>query len=199
VDLPGVSVASESPETPDVTVAPRVLGDSQRDLAYTPVTPCRVFDSRSAVLGTLSPNTPRDFLVAGDDGFAAQGGSPARIVECAMTCSISVASTGANVSGSALIQSGVKLEGTVTSGWGWLPMPLPLVASAGSSAVTQATTVSLGASLRFQFGCHVSSSADFVGDTAQGTVSWVCRRRRARFTADASEPRRWCGRRSWRG
>ena len=58
----------------DGALVPAALGDSRADLLYTPVTPCRAFDTRSAG-GILSPGTPRDFLVAGD-GLAAQGGSP---------------------------------------------------------------------------------------------------------------------------
>ena len=285
------------------------LGDSQSDLVYTPVEPCRVFDSRSALLGGLSPNTPRDFLVAGDAGFASPGGAasgcgvplgpatsvvlnlavvtpagpgnlrawavsdpqkpaplasvlnfgsiaglpalanglvlpicdrasvggtcpsdlriqadvsgtqvvgdvvgyfrsvdltaeilvgadgfgpvaltgdnfmvagtsvltPGRSVQCAITCSVSVASAAANVSGSASLQGGAQLEGTVNTIWGGALMPLPLVSAAGSSTVTQSTNVSLGVGLRFLFGCHVDSTGDFLGDTAHGTVSWMCR------------------------
>ena len=48
------------------------LGDSQADLVYTPVTPCRIIDTRSAG-GTLSPGVPRSFKVTGDT--TAQGGA----------------------------------------------------------------------------------------------------------------------------
>lgn len=47
------------------------LGDSQADLVYTPVTPCRIIDTRVAG-GALSPGVPRSFKVTGDTTF--QGG-----------------------------------------------------------------------------------------------------------------------------
>jgi hypothetical protein len=49
------------------------LGDSQADLVYTPLTPCRIIDTRLAG-GTIAPGTTRDFLVTGTS-FASQGGS----------------------------------------------------------------------------------------------------------------------------
>jgi len=48
------------------------LGDSQADLVYTPVTPCRLIDTRLAG-GTLSPGVPRSFKVTGDT--TSQGGA----------------------------------------------------------------------------------------------------------------------------
>jgi hypothetical protein len=60
----------------EVRPVPNGLGDSSADLVYTPVAPCRVFDTRSAAAGMLTPDAPQDFLVAGTTGFAAQGGNP---------------------------------------------------------------------------------------------------------------------------
>jgi hypothetical protein len=51
------------------------LGDTQADLVYTPVTPCRIIDTRIAG-GPLAVGTPRNFFVTGTD-YSAQGGSPA--------------------------------------------------------------------------------------------------------------------------
>jgi hypothetical protein len=56
-------------------LAPNALGDSSADLVYTPVTPCRLFDTRNAAEGILVGNTQRNFLVTGTTGFATQGGS----------------------------------------------------------------------------------------------------------------------------
>jgi len=50
------------------------LGASGRDLVYTPVTPCRIIDTRSAG-GPIGGNTQRDFLVSGTANFPAQGGT----------------------------------------------------------------------------------------------------------------------------
>jgi trimeric autotransporter adhesin len=49
------------------------LGDSQADLVYTPVTPCRIIDTRLAG-GTIGSGTTRSFLVTGAD-LTSQGGS----------------------------------------------------------------------------------------------------------------------------
>jgi hypothetical protein len=55
---------------------PKVLGAATNDLVYTPVTPCRVFDSRVSQggQGPLLVGTPRDVRVTGTTGFPAQGG-----------------------------------------------------------------------------------------------------------------------------
>lgn len=52
------------------------VGDSNTSLIYTPVTPCRVFDTRSAAAGILAADTQRNFFVAGTGSqFTAQGGN----------------------------------------------------------------------------------------------------------------------------
>jgi hypothetical protein len=42
---------------------------------FVPVTPCRILDTRSSAGGILATGTAQPFLVAGDTGFAAQGGN----------------------------------------------------------------------------------------------------------------------------
>jgi hypothetical protein len=56
-------------------VVPKVLGDTAADLAFTPVAPCRIIDTRSAAAGILAAGTQRSFLVRNPGGFASQGGS----------------------------------------------------------------------------------------------------------------------------
>ncbi|MGH9335918.1 MAG: hypothetical protein ACRD21_19460, partial [Vicinamibacteria bacterium] len=57
---------------------PALIGDSDADLVFTPVTPCRLFDTRLAG-GALSPGVTRTFGVNGTPGFpgdlSGQGGS----------------------------------------------------------------------------------------------------------------------------
>ncbi len=48
------------------------LGDTEADLVYTPLTPCRIIDTRLAG-GILVAGVPRDFKVTGSD-YSAQGG-----------------------------------------------------------------------------------------------------------------------------
>lgn len=59
---------------------PQALGSSTADLVYTPITPCRIVDSRIAG-GRLSANVTKTFDVDGQNAsspsFAAQGGSSA--------------------------------------------------------------------------------------------------------------------------
>jgi hypothetical protein len=53
----------------------KALGDGGADLVYTPVTPCRLADTRNAG-GQIGGNASRDFKVwVASGGFAAQGGS----------------------------------------------------------------------------------------------------------------------------
>src|SRR5256885_16998335 len=53
--------------------APDVLGDSAADLSYTPVTPCRILDTR-IVGGPIAAGGQRNFLVTGTN-LSSQGGS----------------------------------------------------------------------------------------------------------------------------
>jgi hypothetical protein len=281
---------------------PQVVGDTRADLLYTPVVPCRVFDTRLTAQGPLTPGVPRDFLVAGTADFLDQGGTdggcgvplgpatsvvvnlatvdpsgtgnlrawafsdppapvpfasvlnftdgppianavvlpicdaatvactsdlrlqavargadvvgdvlgyfraldlrsevlvgatslgpfpitgddlvvaadpvvtPPRFTDCVVTCSISIASTAANAAGSALLQSGARFTGG--SGYSGTPMPVPLVPGPGTSSVAQSTWMGFTGNLSVRPGCHVAATSDFIGDTAQGTVAWVCR------------------------
>jgi len=52
---------------------PKHIGDSRADLVYTPVTPCRIIDTRLAG-GAIGAGTTRSFLVTGTD-LSSQGGS----------------------------------------------------------------------------------------------------------------------------
>lgn len=53
-----------------------VLGATGTDLVYTPVTPCRVFDTRFATSGIMVGGSQRNFLVAGaTTNFGGQGGN----------------------------------------------------------------------------------------------------------------------------
>jgi len=57
-------------------VAQAFLGASAADLVYTPVTPCRIIDTRvMGAGGPIVPMVPRDFLVSGTVNFPAQGGT----------------------------------------------------------------------------------------------------------------------------
>jgi hypothetical protein len=59
----------------DGALLPNALGDTAADLVYTPVTPCRVFDTRHSAAGILAANTQQNFVVTGTGSLAGQGGS----------------------------------------------------------------------------------------------------------------------------
>jgi len=62
----------------DETFGPQfTLGDTDKDFVYTPVKPCRIFDTRKAG-GSIGSGGTRAFYVYGDGGaMAGQGGNPA--------------------------------------------------------------------------------------------------------------------------
>jgi hypothetical protein len=59
----------------EVPLITNTLGDSAADLVYTPVTPCRVFDTRFSSAGIITGGTQQNFFVVGTSGFPAQGGN----------------------------------------------------------------------------------------------------------------------------
>ena len=65
--------AGPVPDSQNQTSLPDALGDTIDDLVYTPVTPCRIVDTRNAG-GVISAGTTRDFDVDGSS-FTGQGGS----------------------------------------------------------------------------------------------------------------------------
>ena len=56
-------------------VEPAKFGDLTRDLVYTPVTPCRIADTRNVAAGAIAANSTRQFVAFGISNFTAQGGS----------------------------------------------------------------------------------------------------------------------------
>jgi hypothetical protein len=66
--LGNIEALGRSPE-------PHFLGATASDLVFTPVTPCRIVDTRSAAAGIMVAGTQRNFLVRSGSGFATQGGS----------------------------------------------------------------------------------------------------------------------------
>jgi hypothetical protein len=63
---------SDEPRLGKVTAA--VVGDSESDLLFVPLSPCRIIDTRSGG-GILNVDQARHFKVAGTDGFPEQGGT----------------------------------------------------------------------------------------------------------------------------
>ena len=70
-------VASLGDDVPGSSSKPNhKLGTSRPDLAYTPIVPCRIVDTRFGAGGTLTAGATRNWLATNPSGsFAAQGGS----------------------------------------------------------------------------------------------------------------------------
>lgn len=79
------------------------------EMTFTPVTPCRVFDTRKGTRPARIPaNSARGFRVLGTTGFAEQGGADGGcgVPEWAAAVSISVSTFTANKAGTLVVWSG---------------------------------------------------------------------------------------------
>lgn len=56
-------------------IVARALGDTNQDLVYTPIQPCRIVDTRNTVAGAIAADSVRSFSAAGVTSYAGQGGS----------------------------------------------------------------------------------------------------------------------------
>ena len=72
------------------------LGSATSDLVYTPVTPCRVFDTRPSQGGSgpIAAAGTKDFTIWGVSSYAGQGGSSSN---CGITAGINTAAVALNV------------------------------------------------------------------------------------------------------
>jgi hypothetical protein len=79
-NLDGLLAVMKSAESPSTIVLAKpvgkALGDVGADVVYTPVTPCRIVDTRSGAGGPLAAGDTRNWLAANPGGtFVSQGGS----------------------------------------------------------------------------------------------------------------------------
>ncbi len=56
-------------------VGTKALGALSNDLVYTPITPCRILDTRSTAAGAITANSTRSFYAVNKSDFSIQGGS----------------------------------------------------------------------------------------------------------------------------
>ncbi|MCZ2134899.1 MAG: hypothetical protein LC098_05650 [Burkholderiales bacterium] len=68
-DPPGRVASAGAPPTPEA------LGTLNADLVFTPITPCRIVDTRLAGSGALNANSTRNFIALNAANFSSQGGS----------------------------------------------------------------------------------------------------------------------------
>lgn len=60
---------------PAGAIGTKTLGALGNDLVYTPVTPCRILDTRSTAAGAIAANSTRSFIAINASNFTSQGGS----------------------------------------------------------------------------------------------------------------------------
>jgi len=56
-------------------IVARALGDTNQDLVYTPIQPCRIVDTRNTAAGAIAGDATRSFSASGIASYAGQGGS----------------------------------------------------------------------------------------------------------------------------
>ena len=71
----GRETPSVSASAMDAPSAPKKFGDLNQDLVYTPITPCRIVDTRNTAAGAIAFNAFRSFVAFGISNFSSQGGS----------------------------------------------------------------------------------------------------------------------------
>ena len=71
------------------------IGSVASDLVYTPVTPCRIFDTRTSAGGTgpIPAAGTKNFMILGQASYASQGGAASN---CGITASINTAAVAVN-------------------------------------------------------------------------------------------------------
>lgn len=72
-------LGKEAASTSSLTVSPASIGETTTDLVYTPVPPCRLFDTRVAG-GVMTPGSTRNFDVNSTGNFTGQGGAATNCV-----------------------------------------------------------------------------------------------------------------------
>lgn len=134
-------------------VSPQALGDTTADLVYTPITPCRMFDTRNAG-GALSANVTRTFDADGAN-FSTQGGSS---VGCGVPYGVARAVA-------------ITLTVTSPSAWGWLTawglgtMPTASVLNFNAGETVANTTIlPIVPGVGNDFSLNSSSNAHYIGD-----------------------------------
>jgi hypothetical protein len=136
------------------------VAGSGPELVYTPITPCRILDSRYGAGGSFTPGATQSFKATNPGGtFSAQGGSASNcgipVKAQAVTLNFTVFNTGAGPAFIAAWPFGQPNPGTATLNW----------TSAGAQ-VANGTVLPLckGAGCTADFNVSASSSTDMVAD-----------------------------------
>ena len=136
------------------------LGSSATDLVYTPVTPCRVFDTRPSQGGTgpIGAGGTKSFVIWGVSSYAAQGGSA---TNCGLTASGNTAAVAINVTVVTPASGGFV---TAYPAGGVLPTAATVNFQAGDIARGNFTIAKVRQSGTPDLSVYSTSNADVVGD-----------------------------------
>jgi hypothetical protein len=136
------------------------VAGSGPELAYTPIVPCRIVDTRSGAGGLLTPGASRNWLATNPGGnFAAQGGSNTNcaipVKAAAVTVNFTVFNTGAGPAFITAWPFNQPRPGTATLNW------TTVGAQVANAAIVPLCT---GAGCTSEFSVFASSSTDMVVD-----------------------------------
>ncbi|MCK7496434.1 MAG: hypothetical protein MZW92_40140 [Comamonadaceae bacterium] len=136
------------------------VAGSGPELVYTPITPCRILDSRFGVGGSFAPGATQAFKATNPGGtFSSQGGSASNcnipVKARAVTLNFTVFNTGAGPAFIAAWPFGQPNPGTATLNW----------TSAGAQVANSAIVpLCTGGGCTSDFNVFASSSTDMVAD-----------------------------------
>ena len=136
------------------------LGSLATDLVYTPVTPCRVFDTRPSKGGTgpIAAAGTKNFYIYGQTTYAGQGGAASN---CGITAGNNTAAVALNVTVVTPAAAGyVTAYPFATT----LPTAATVNFQAGDIARGNFTIAKVAQSGLFDLSVYSSSNADVVGD-----------------------------------
>lgn len=149
-----------APPEQELRVATKVLGDTADDLVYTPVTPCRILDSRSAGGGVLLAGQVRNWLAANPAGnFSAQGGAATNcgipVKPAAVMINFTIANTTGNANFLVAWPFGLARPNAATLNW-----------TAAAQQIANAVIVPLctGGGCASDFSTFASAQTDLIGD-----------------------------------
>jgi hypothetical protein len=153
------ALTTSAPVAPGLVRA-KVLGDATDDLAYTPITPCRIVDSRFSTGGALQAGQVRNWLAANPGGnFGSQGGAASNCGIPIKPAAVVINFTVANTTGAANFLTAwpfnVARPGASTLNW-----------TAPGQQIANAVIVRLcsGGGCTSDFSTYASAQTDLIGD-----------------------------------
>jgi len=153
------ALTASIPVTPGL-VRTKVLGDAGDDVVYTPITPCRILDSRFSTGGALQSGQVRNWLAANPGGnFGTQGGAATNCGIAIKPAAVMINFTVANTTGAANFLTAwpfnVARPAAATLNW-----------TAPGQQIANAVVVPLcsGGGCTSDFSTYASAQTDLIGD-----------------------------------